>query len=60
MLVALTWGGVRFRWDSAHVLAPLIIGFVGIIAFFVLERTWIKGKTVRHDFFHRDPISCKP
>ena len=59
MLVALTWGGVRFRWDSAHVLAPLIIGFVGIIAFFVLERTWLKGKTVSNEFFCEDRMSRK-
>ena len=36
-LVALTWGGVQFPWDSTHVLAPLIIGFVFIGLFFVYE-----------------------
>ncbi|KAH9933585.1 major facilitator superfamily domain-containing protein [Epithele typhae] len=24
--VALTWGGIRYPWNSAHVLAPLILG----------------------------------
>ncbi|KAI0667884.1 iron permease [Trametes maxima] len=36
-LVALTWGGIQFPWDSAHVLAPLIIGGFFIVAFFIYE-----------------------
>ena len=36
-LLALTWGGIRYPWDSAHVLAPLIIGVVLILVFFVYE-----------------------
>ena len=36
-LVALTWGGIRFAWDDAHVLAPLILGFILIAAFFLYE-----------------------
>jgi hypothetical protein len=33
-VLGLTWGGVHYSWKSAHVLAPLLIGF-GLIAFFV-------------------------
>ncbi|KAM5544683.1 hypothetical protein V8D89_001581 [Ganoderma adspersum] len=36
-LLALTWGGIRFPWNSSHVLAPLIIGIVFIVGFFVFE-----------------------
>ncbi|KAF7792059.1 hypothetical protein EIP86_003087 [Pleurotus ostreatoroseus] len=36
-IVGLTFGGVRFPWDSAQVLAPLIIGLVLIIVFIVYE-----------------------
>ncbi|KAI0763280.1 iron permease [Trametes elegans] len=36
-LIALTWGGIQFPWDSAHVLAPLIIGGFAIAAFFLYE-----------------------
>lgn len=46
ILLALTWGGLQFPWTSGHVLAPLIIGAVGIMIFFVLEMFWLKGPTV--------------
>ena len=45
--LALTWGGLVFPWDSAHVLAPLIIGAIGIVAFFIAERRWLGGRTAR-------------
>ncbi|KAL1941010.1 hypothetical protein VTO73DRAFT_7646 [Trametes versicolor] len=36
-LLGLTWGGVQFPWSSARVLVPLILGFVGIVAWVVYE-----------------------
>ncbi|CDO74981.1 hypothetical protein BN946_scf184945.g53 [Trametes cinnabarina] len=36
-LLALTWGGIQYPWNSAHVLAPLIIGFALIGLFLVYE-----------------------
>lgn len=48
-LVALTWGGIRFPWDSAHVLAPLIIGFVFIALFFLYEFFVPKDPTLPFD-----------
>lgn len=36
-VIALTWGGVQFPWTSPHVLAPLIIGLLGLIGFFAYE-----------------------
>jgi len=35
----LTWGGVKFAWSSAKVLAPLVVGICGVIFFFVYEAT---------------------
>ena len=32
-LLGLTWGGVDYPWDSAHVIATLIVGFVLSVAF---------------------------
>ncbi|KIO20949.1 hypothetical protein M407DRAFT_80977 [Tulasnella calospora MUT 4182] len=36
-IVALTWAGVQHSWSSAAVLVPLILGLLGIGAFFVYE-----------------------
>ncbi|KAF9236981.1 major facilitator superfamily domain-containing protein [Melanogaster broomeanus] len=36
---SLTWGGVTAPWNSATVLAPLIIGLLGLVAFIVYEAT---------------------
>ncbi|KAI0648730.1 iron permease [Trametes meyenii] len=48
-LVALTWGGIQFPWDSAHVLAPLIIGGVFIVLFFLYELFVPKEPTLPFD-----------
>ena len=37
MVIGLTWGGVRYAWTSAKVLAPLVIGLVGMILFVFYE-----------------------
>ncbi|PIL32228.1 MFS general substrate transporter [Ganoderma sinense ZZ0214-1] len=37
-LLALTWGGIRFPWNSSHVLAPLILGIALMLGFFVFEK----------------------
>ena len=48
-LVALTWGGIRYPWNSVHVLAPLIIGFFLILLFFVYEALVPKQPTLPLD-----------
>ncbi|KAI0341072.1 iron permease [Trametopsis cervina] len=45
-VIALTWGGVRFAWSSWHVLVPLIVGLVGMVAFFIYEATLAKEPIV--------------
>ncbi len=57
LALAFTWGGLRFPWDSANVLAPMIIGAVGIGFFLVAERYWIKGATVS---FHCSFVTSEP
>ncbi|GJE88942.1 MFS general substrate transporter [Phanerochaete sordida] len=37
VVIALTWGGVQHPWSSAQILAPLIIGLVGLLLFLVYE-----------------------
>ncbi|KAI0353760.1 iron permease [Trametes cingulata] len=51
ILLAITWGGLRFPWSSSSVLTPLIIGGVGLITFFAVELFWLNGPTVPSFFF---------
>ncbi|KAJ7060722.1 iron permease [Mycena amicta] len=37
MVIALTWAGTVFAWSSPKVLAPLIVGIVGLAALLVYE-----------------------
>lgn len=37
-IVGLTFGGIRFPWVSAQVLAPLIIGVATIAGFIIYEK----------------------
>ncbi|KAI9838957.1 MAG: hypothetical protein M1819_004165 [Sarea resinae] len=36
-LAGLQWGGYQYHWSTAHVLAPLIIGFCLLVAFIIWE-----------------------
>ncbi|KAJ7762782.1 iron permease [Mycena maculata] len=36
-IIGMTWGGIRYPWASAQVLAPLIIGFCLLFLFAVYE-----------------------
>ncbi|KAH9918458.1 iron permease [Fomitopsis serialis] len=36
-VIGLTWSGVQYSWSSAPVLAPLIIGLVGMVVFIMYE-----------------------
>ncbi|KAJ7050784.1 major facilitator superfamily domain-containing protein [Mycena amicta] len=37
IVIALTWAGTVFAWDSPKVLAPLVVGVAGLGAFLVYE-----------------------
>ncbi|KAF2159271.1 hypothetical protein M409DRAFT_71157 [Zasmidium cellare ATCC 36951] len=36
-MMGLQWGGYQYDWDSAHVLAPLILGAAMLVAFVIWE-----------------------
>lgn len=38
ILIALTWGGTLYAWDSYHVLAPLLIGATGLVLFYFHQK----------------------
>jgi Fungal trichothecene efflux pump (TRI12) len=48
-LLGLTWGGVQYPWNSAHVLAPLILGFCMIVFFVYYEARFPKVPTIPFD-----------
>lgn len=50
-LIPVTWGGVSYAWDSWRVLAPLIIGIVGLAVFVVFEEYVAKEPLIRLDVF---------
>ncbi|PWY96537.1 MFS general substrate transporter [Aspergillus sclerotioniger CBS 115572] len=39
VLIALSFGGTSYNWSSWHVLVPLVVGFVGLIAFALVQVT---------------------
>ncbi|THH12814.1 hypothetical protein EW146_g7350 [Bondarzewia mesenterica] len=46
VILAFTFGGVQYAWNSVQVLAPLIIGLVGLVCFFLIEKYVSKEPTV--------------
>lgn len=46
IILALTWGGDSYSWDSAAVLAPLIIGVALVVVFVLWERSAAPGRTI--------------
>ncbi|KAL8291646.1 hypothetical protein RQP46_001904 [Phenoliferia psychrophenolica] len=49
LIIGLVWGGQQYAWNSAHVLAPLIIGAVGLVAWYIIERYYVEHPTVPFD-----------
>lgn len=39
VLLALTWAGPVYQWNSAQIIAPLVIGLLGLFAFVAFEWT---------------------
>ncbi len=42
------WGGYQYSWGSAHVLAPLILGAVFLVAFLLWEAYGAKVSCLQH------------
>ncbi|KAF2122211.1 fungal trichothecene efflux pump [Lophiotrema nucula] len=36
-LMGISWGGALYPWNSAHVIATVVVGFASLVAFFVWE-----------------------
>jgi MFS family permease len=53
LILGVTWGGVHYPWTSAHVLAPLVIGAVLFISFFVYEYFLEPGRIISRIFPHQ-------
>ena len=47
VIIGITWGGVQSPWSSGEVLAPLVVGAVAMVAFFVYEFIFAKNPLVR-------------
>ncbi|KAK7050204.1 iron permease [Favolaschia claudopus] len=45
-VLALSWGGIQFSWNSANILAPLIIGLLGLGLFLVYEARFASNPMV--------------
>ncbi|EMT64642.1 hypothetical protein FOC4_g10007321 [Fusarium odoratissimum] len=46
ILIALTWAGPVYPWSDARILAPLIIGLVGLVGFVIYEASGIPSEPV--------------
>ncbi|KAI0259685.1 iron permease [Gloeopeniophorella convolvens] len=46
IVIALTWGGVRYPWDSARVLVPLALGLSGLGVFLIYELFFCKAPII--------------
>ncbi|CAJ2509477.1 Uu.00g145030.m01.CDS01 [Anthostomella pinea] len=51
-LVAVSWGGTQYSWGSAQTLAPLIIGFVGLVVTVVYENYFAAQPFLRRSLYH--------
>lgn len=50
MVLGTSWGGAKYSWSSAQVLAPLVIGTVLFILFFVYEYLLEPGRLIARAF----------
>ncbi|KAH7195257.1 major facilitator superfamily domain-containing protein [Fusarium oxysporum] len=51
IMIGLTWGGNTYSWSSSQVLAALVIGCVGLLAFGLYERLFTRQGIFHHDMF---------
>ncbi|KAG8907585.1 hypothetical protein FRB99_003509 [Tulasnella sp. 403] len=50
-VIALTWAGIKYPWSSYKVLVPLILGLLGLVAFFLYEARFAKEPVVPPKLF---------
>ena len=52
-LVAVSWGGTTYAWDSWTTLVPLVVGIVGLVVTMAYERLIAGDRAfLRHSLFH--------
>lgn len=51
LLLGLTFGGVNFAWDSYHVVVPLVLGSVGLVALLFHQKFYAKHPMMRVQVF---------
>lgn len=51
-LFALTSGGIQYPWNSVQVLAPLIIGFAGLVATVLWEEFYAREPMLKRSLFY--------
>ncbi|KAI1504750.1 major facilitator superfamily transporter [Biscogniauxia marginata] len=51
-LIAISWAGSQYAWDSAQTLVPLIIGVAGLVFTVVYESNWAKQPFLRRSLYH--------
>lgn len=56
IILALTWGGSAFGWNTAHVLAPLVIGFALTVAWVTYEYLMTPGHVMARVFPVQRPM----
>ena len=39
ILIALSWAGTKYSWSSFRIITPLVLGFLGCVAFLLYERS---------------------
>lgn len=54
LLIAISWGGSQYAWDSFRTLVPLILGALGLVATCVWE-----AKFAKEPFFGRHIFHCR-
>ena len=60
MLIALSWAGTKYQWSSFRIILPLILGFVGFLAFLFYEasRFCVEPMMPLHLFTNRTSITA--
>ncbi|KAJ1026986.1 hypothetical protein NDA16_002279 [Ustilago loliicola] len=52
ILIAVTEGGIKYRWSDHRVWVPLVVGLIGMVAFLAVE--WIPNRLARKPVFPLD------
>lgn len=56
IVLALTWGGVTYPWDSAAVLTSLVLGLFLVAAFLLWEHELAPGRRLSRVFQAQKPL----